>query len=108
MSKDFWLSSGGAHFWNANQKTPATAWEAQIDELMTKQTATTDEAERTRLFNEVQRVFAENLPVLYFAAPRVYVATSARLTNVQPALIRPQVTWSADTIAVKGAGTASR
>ena len=100
MSKDFWLSSGGAHFWNANQKTPATAWEAQIDELMTKQTATTDEAERKRLFNEVQRVFAENLPVLYFAAPRVYVATSARLTNVQPSLIRPQVTWSADTPAM--------
>jgi hypothetical protein len=50
-------------------------------------------------------VFAQNLPVLYFAAPRVYVAISARLINVQPALIRPQVTWSADSIAVTSGAT---
>jgi peptide/nickel transport system substrate-binding protein len=105
MSKDFWVSSGGAHFWNPNQKAPATDWERQIDELMARQTATSDEAERKRLFIDVQRIFSENLPVLYFAAPRVYVATSARLLNVQPAPIRPQVTWSADTIAVKGGAT---
>jgi peptide/nickel transport system substrate-binding protein len=105
MSKDFWVSSGGAHFWNPNQPSPATEWERQIDELMMKQTATADEAERKRLFVEVQRVFAQNLPVLYFAAPRVYVATSARLINVQPALIRPQVTWSADSIAVTSGAT---
>ena len=26
---DFWLSSGSAHVWNREQKTPATPWEAQ-------------------------------------------------------------------------------
>jgi peptide/nickel transport system substrate-binding protein len=103
MSKDFWMSSGGAHFWNPGQKAPATDWERQIDELMTRQTATADEAERKRLFNDVQRTFAENLPALYFAAPRVYVATSARLINLQSALTRPQITWSADTLAVRDA-----
>ena len=61
------------------------------------------EAERKRLFNEVQRIFAENLPALYFAAPRVYVASSARLINLQSALIRPQIAWSADTLAVRDA-----
>jgi peptide/nickel transport system substrate-binding protein len=101
ISKDFWLSSGGAHFWNPGQAVPATDWERQIDELMAQQTSTADDAERKRTFNEVQRVFAENLPALYFAAPRVYVATSSRLINLQPGLIRPQVTWSADTLAVK-------
>ena len=103
MSKDFWMSAGGAHFWNPGQKTPATDWERQIDDLMTQQTATADEAERKRLFNEVQRIFAENLPALYFAAPRVYVASSARLINLQSALIRPQIAWSADTLAVRDA-----
>ena len=105
MSNDFWLSSGGAHFWNVAQKTPATEWERQIDELMTRQAATADEAERKRMFNEVQKIFAENLPVLYFAAPRVFVATSSRLVNLQPALLRPQLTWTADTIAVRDATT---
>jgi peptide/nickel transport system substrate-binding protein len=98
------VSSGGAHFWNASQKTPATDWERQIDDLMARQAATIDEAERKRLFNEVQRLFSENLPMLHFAAARAYVGTSARLTNLSPALTRPPLLWSADTLGVK-AGT---
>jgi peptide/nickel transport system substrate-binding protein len=108
LSRDFWVSSGGSHFWNPGQKTPATDWERRIDELMVQQAATTDESERKRLFNEVQRIFAENLPVLYFAAPRVYVATSGRLMNVAPALFPPVLTWSADTLAVRDAATSTR
>jgi peptide/nickel transport system substrate-binding protein len=98
---DFWLSSGGSHFWNAGQASPATAWERQIDELMTKQAAAFDMAERRTLFTEVQKIFAEHEPMLYFAAPRIYVATSARVLNVEPMLRRPQALWSPDTIAVR-------
>ena len=73
---DFWLSSGPFHFWNPRQTKPATPWEAQIDRLMRKQATTLDLAERRRLFAEAQRVFAEHLPVLYFAAPKFTVATT--------------------------------
>lgn len=104
-SKDFWLSTGGTHLWNMGQKAPTTDWERQIDELMMRQSTTTDFEERRRLFNEVQRLFAENLPILYFAAPRVYVASSARMINLYPALTRPEILWSADTIAVKDVTT---
>jgi peptide/nickel transport system substrate-binding protein len=103
-SKDFWMSNGGAHLWNVGQKAPTTDWERQIDELMTKQAATTDIEERKRLFNEVQRIFAQNVPMLYFAAPRVYIATSARMINLRPSVTRPQLMWSADTLAVSNAG----
>ena len=48
----------------------------------------------------MQKIFAEHLPVVYFAAPRVYVATSSRVTNLMPAVSRPQLLWAADTIAV--------
>jgi ABC-type transport system substrate-binding protein len=72
---------------------------------MTRQSATLDMAARKRLFNEVQRLFAENLPILYFAAPRVYIASSARLINLYPALTRPEIIWSADTLAIRGGGT---
>jgi peptide/nickel transport system substrate-binding protein len=105
ISKDFWMSNGGAHFWHFGQTTPATDWERQIDTLMTQQTASTDPAERKRIFNDVQRIFSENLPVLYFAAPRVYVAATSRVINLQPGLTRPQLTWSADTLAVTDAAT---
>jgi peptide/nickel transport system substrate-binding protein len=104
-SKDFWLSTGGSHLWHTSQPTPATEWERQIDELMAQQSATLDMAERKRLFNDVQRLFAENLPILYFAAPRVYVAASARLINLYPALTRPEIIWSADTLAIRDDGT---
>ncbi len=106
MQQDFWMSSGSAHMWHPEQASPATDWERQIDELMTKQSATGDQAERVRLFREVQRVFAEQVPVLYFAAPRLYIGVSARVRNEAPGLIRPQLLWSADTLAVANGGTA--
>ena len=103
---DFWLSSGSAHVWNTLQPQPATDWERRVDDLIVRMASSVDDRERKRLFGEVQRVFADQLPILYFAAPRVYVATSARLVNVAPSLIRPMVLWSADTLAVqKRAGT---
>ena len=63
--------------------------------------ASIDEAERTRLFAEVQRIFAEELPVVHFAAPKIFVAASTRVVNLQPVLSRPQLLWSPDTIAVR-------
>jgi peptide/nickel transport system substrate-binding protein len=100
MQRDFWLSSGSAHVWNIGQKAPATDWERRIDELMTRQAAAVDVKERTMLFRDVQRIFSEQLPVLYFAAPRLYVGVNRRVRNVTPAITRPQLLWSADTMAV--------
>jgi peptide/nickel transport system substrate-binding protein len=98
---DFWISSGAQHFWNPSQKKPATEWEARIDELMARQVASADEGERKRIFADVQRIFAEHEPALYFAAPHVFVATSSRVRNLTPSRIAPQVLWAADTIQVR-------
>ena len=97
---DFWLSSAAFHFWNPSQPTPATDWERRIDELFGQQLTRGDIDERRRLFNEIQTLFAENQPILYFAAPRFSLATSARLANVEPSLLVPYVLWNADTLAV--------
>jgi peptide/nickel transport system substrate-binding protein len=99
MSKDFWLSSGSNRFWNPGQLSPATDWEREIDTLMNRQVTTLDEDARKALFNEVQRIFSENLPILHFAAPRVYIGASTRVSNLQPSLLRPPLLWSADSIA---------
>jgi peptide/nickel transport system substrate-binding protein len=101
MNLDYWLSSGNARVWNFGQKTPATPWEAEIDALMVKQVATTDAAERKRLFDQVQAIFARHLPIVHFAAPRIFVAASTRVTNLTPAISRPQLLWAAETIAVR-------
>ena len=100
-SADFWLSSGSFHYWNAEQKTPATRWERQIDDLIVKQMHSIDEQERKRLFDSVQTIFAEHLPVVYFVAPHIFVAASTRVVNATPALwAGPQLLWSPDTVAV--------
>jgi peptide/nickel transport system substrate-binding protein len=97
---DFWISSGNAHVWNREQKTADTEWEKRIDTLMIEQAADLDPERRKQLFDDVQRIFAENLPMLHFAAPRMYTAHTRRLIGVQPSVMRPPVLWSADTLAV--------
>jgi peptide/nickel transport system substrate-binding protein len=100
MQRDFWLSSGSAHIWNIGQKTPATDWERQIDDLMSRQAGAIDPAERRQLFRDAQRIFSEQLPAIYFAAPRLYIGVNPRLRNLTPAITRPPLLWSADTLAV--------
>jgi peptide/nickel transport system substrate-binding protein len=97
---DFWLSSGASHFWNMSQKTPATDWERRIDTLMLEQAAELDPTRREMQFRVVQRILAENLPVLHFAAPRMYYAHSVRLHGVVPSVLRPPVLWNADSLSV--------
>jgi len=105
---EFWMSSGPFHFWNPNQKTPATAWEAKIDDLMTKQSSSMNDDERRRLFAEAQRVFAEHEPVLYFAAPKVILATSARVHGTRPSVLSPNLLWNAERMFVSDAVRAKR
>jgi peptide/nickel transport system substrate-binding protein len=102
MNADFWMSSGTAHFWNMPQAAPATEWEQQIDELMRVVMTSVDQAERKRAFDDVQKVFAENLPVLYFVAPRLYMGVSSRVGGVTPALLRPQLLWNVERMTVRG------
>ena len=57
-------------------------------------------AERQRLITEAQRVLVDQLPVIYFVAPKVTLAVSRRVLNAQPVPQIPQLLWSADTLAV--------
>jgi len=106
MNMDFWLSAGGAHVWNRLQKTPATDWEREIDQLMLKQAATLDDGERKRIFDQVQQIFAEHLPALYFVAPRLYMAVNTRVGDLASSILRPQLLWNAERITVRPAGRA--
>src|SRR5262249_52430790 len=74
LNPDFWLSRGAAHVWNPGQKRPATEWERQIDELMTRNVSAVEDSVRKTAFVEAQKIFAAHQPMVYFAAPRVFVA----------------------------------
>jgi len=103
MNADFWLSSGSAHVWNIGQPKPATDWEKQIDDLMVTVMSGVDQAERKRAFDEIQKIFADQLPVLFFVTPRLYFATSSRVGGLTPAIIRPQLLWNAERMTVRQA-----
>jgi peptide/nickel transport system substrate-binding protein len=96
LNADFWLSSGPFHFWNPSQAAPSTEWEARIDDLMRRQSASADLAERRKLFAEVQRIMGEELPAIYFVAPKVTIAVSPRVANESAVQQVPQLLWSAE------------
>jgi len=99
---NIWLSSGANHQWNPNQKTPETPWEAEIDKLMQGQAASQDMKQRKALFDQVQEIVSEKAPMLFLVNPNALSAVSANLKNVTPALLRPQIYWNVERLAVGG------
>ena len=100
VNLDYWLPSGPFHLWNPAQPAPATPWEARLASLMDPVAHSADQQERVRAFHEVQRLFAAELPAIHFAAPRVVVATSARLTGVKPASLIPHILWNPEALGI--------
>jgi len=103
LNPDLWFSSGAMHFWNPGQKTPATPWEARVDTLMRQQATTSRLEDRQRAFAEVQRILADELPLIYFVAPKVTVATTPKVHGASPSLQMPHILWSADMLAAASA-----
>ena len=101
LNIDLWLSSGSAHVWNPSQARPATDWEREIDDLMKRQVTTLDLAQRKALFDQVQRIVADEQPMIQFAAPKITLAMSTRVVGATPALLRPAILWNPDTLNVK-------
>ena len=93
-----WMSSGPNHQWNPNQKTPATAWEAEIDRLMLRQAAESKPEARKRLFDRVQQIVWEQEPFLYLVNKNSLMAFSPQLQNTAPASIGPQAYWNIEVL----------
>jgi peptide/nickel transport system substrate-binding protein len=93
---NIWLSSAENHQWNPNQKTPATAWEAEIDRLMREQASTLDPKKRKSDVDRVQEIVWEQEPFIYLVNKNALSAVSPNLHNIHPAVLRPQVYWNID------------
>lgn len=89
-----WLSSGDNHQWNPAQKTPETAWEAEIDRLMRAQASALKDKDRKKYFDRVQEIAWEQQPFIYLINKNALSAVSASLQNAHPVVLRPQVFWN--------------
>jgi peptide/nickel transport system substrate-binding protein len=97
---NIWLSSAANHQWNPNQKTPATAWEAEIDKLMAEQGGSQDRAKRKLYFDRVQQIAADKVPILFLVNPNALSAVSPSVQNVTPAVLAPQIYWNVEHLQV--------
>jgi len=93
-----WLSSGENHQWNPSQKSPASAWEAEIDKLMREQATAPTEKERKAKFDRVQQIAAEQQPFIYLINKDVLVAVSPSVVGAAPVVLEPWGFWNVDTL----------
>ncbi|MGC0774715.1 MAG: ABC transporter substrate-binding protein [Candidatus Acidiferrum sp.] len=96
-----WLSSGENHQWNPNQKSPATAWEAEIDKLMREQASNPSAEFRKAKFDRVQEIVAEQQPFIYLVNKDVLSAVSSDVIGASPAVLSPQVFWNIESLRLK-------
>jgi peptide/nickel transport system substrate-binding protein len=97
-----WLSSADSHQWNPSQKTPATAWEADIDKLMRAQASTLDPKKRKEDFDKVQEIAWQQEPFIYLVNKNALSAVSPAVHNAHPVVLRPQVYWNIDQLSLTG------
>jgi len=95
-----WLSSGDSHQWNPSEKTPATAWEGEIDKLMRAQASTLDSKKRKEDFDKVQEIAWQQEPFIYLVNKNALSAVSPALHNAHPVVLRPQVYWNIDQLSL--------
>jgi peptide/nickel transport system substrate-binding protein len=96
-----WMSNGDTHLWHPNQTKPATPWESEMDHLMEQQQITLDSSKRKRIYDRVQEIVAEDLPVICLVGPDILVGTSDRVGNLQPAIMDPYTLWNIDQLYIK-------
>ena len=106
VEMNVWLSSGGSHLWHPEQSSPATAWEAEIDRLMRRQIVTRQYADRKRMYDRVQEILMENLPLVPLVSPNVLAGAKKDLGNFRPALLDHYTLWNIEELywRVSGAG----
>ena len=89
-----WLSSSETHQWNPKQKTPATAWEAEIDRLMRAQASSMNDQVRKKYYDKVQEIVADQSPFIYLVNKNALTGISPVVEGAKPVVLRPQTYWN--------------
>jgi len=96
-----WLSSSENHQWNPAEKSPETAWEAEIDKLMRAQASSADARKRKESFDRVQEIAVEQAPFIYLVNRNALSAISTKVQGASPVIVVPQTYWNVEHLSVK-------
>lgn len=94
-----WRVAGATHLWNLGQKAQAP-WETEIDRLMGEQLTALDYKRRKRIYDRVQQLVADNLPLICLVSPNILVGAYNKVGNFQPAILESYTLWNADELYV--------
>ena len=103
-----WLSSGDDHFWDLGETQPATPWEAEMDHLMKQQMSDMSSKHRKRLFDRVQEIEAEDVPLIFLVSPNVLVGAATRVHNFKPAILDSHTLWNSEELFLGDQGRAQK
>jgi peptide/nickel transport system substrate-binding protein len=103
-----WLSSGDDHLWHLNESQPATPWEAELDRLMRQQMSTLSAKGRKHLFDRVQEIEVEDVPLVFLVSPNVLVGAKTRIRNFKPAVLDSHSLWNSEQLFLADDGRVPR
>ncbi|MFH1227427.1 MAG: ABC transporter substrate-binding protein, partial [Planctomycetota bacterium] len=84
FGNNVWQSSGHLHMWYPRQSKPATKWEARIDDIYNLGVQEMDRNKRKALYDEWQRIVAEEVPFIYTVIPANIFAVRNKFGNLHP------------------------
>lgn len=83
QGSNVWPSSGNLHFWHPLQEEPHTEWEAELDTLYNDGRFTPAPEEARPIYDRLQRLVLEELPVIYIVHQYSFLAVQDRWSNVR-------------------------
>lgn len=79
-----WRSDGSLHFWETPEQAKASAAQQEIDRIFDEASQTVRTARRKQLYDQWQKLVAENAPHIYTVLPEIIYAVNNRIENVRP------------------------
>ncbi len=101
LMKNIVTTSGMLFYSYPLQKSPATEWGKQIDDLMSANARTLDLAERKKQFAQVQRLWSDNLPEIDLLVPNYFVAVKNKVGNLRPSPLPLFTYWNIEELYLK-------
>jgi peptide/nickel transport system substrate-binding protein len=101
MGQNVWRSSGLTHYWNVKQPHPETQAEAQIDQLMTDNVSTIDDAKRHQSWSQIQKLVNEETFMIWLPTLNTKLPVRNGFGNLEPSVIPHRILWNIDRVFVK-------
>ncbi len=87
---------GGQRYWFMGQKQAQEEWEKRFDQLAEEVGTVADATARKQKFDEVQKLFAEQLPMIPLVVRNFASGAKSNLGNYRPSVVIPRSLWNAD------------